>query len=483
MTEIRKVILRGFFWSITNQASSTLLTILISAVLSRLITPAEFGIVGMVTMITGFLNTIKDFGFGAALVQKKNVTDDEYSTIFWINILIGVLLCFVVYTLSDSISNFFDEPDVAIIAKVMSFTFIINSIGIIWGNRLVKDVAFDQIFYRRFIALVVSGVCGICIAIAGYGMWALVSQVYVNLLVVTILSYWRVKWLPKLVLNWSYIKDLTKFSLPLFTEQAVNYWFRNIDNLLVGKILGKESLAFYNKAYSLMLLPVRQLTGTLTKVLFPSFSLIQDDKVKIGSIYLKISRSIAFISFPLMIILSTLSESVIIFLYGEQWSPSIPIFRILSLLGMFQSIGALTGNIYMSQGKTALLFKVGLFTKGLMIMGIVIGLISNGIMGMVYGYCFASLVAFLPDLYFVGMIIELSLIKIVRNFIPYLLMALTSGLVVFVTNFYLDDLLGTHFFIVVVNSLIGFAVYLLLSMMFRVPAYIEILELLRSKFR
>ena len=478
MSSLRKVILSGFFWSVINQLSVTFTTLLITGVLARLISPSDFGIIAMVTLAIGFLNVIKDFGFGAALIQKKEVADDEYSTVFWINIAIGVVLTAIVFFISPYIGRFFNEPRVELMTKILSFTFIINSVGIVWNNKLIKSVSFNQLFYGSFVSTIISGIAAITIAYRGYGIWALVVQTYVQLVLNTCINYFHVKWLPTFTVKKHHVKSLVKFGLPLLADQSINFWVRNVDNLLVGRILGEAPLAYYSKAYSLMLLPVRQLTGTLTKVLFPSFSMIQDDKARIASIYLKISRIIAFVAFPVMIAVSLMAEPLILIIYGPQWQPAIPIFKILSILGMFQAIAALSGDIYLSLGETKLMFYVGLVSKIAMICGIVAGIYMGGIMGMVYGYCIASALGFFPEMYFLARLINLKVKDVILNIMPYLLMSCICCLVIYFAfnNIHFNLIIG---FIV---KIISFGLlYVVLNIAVKSKVYADILLMIKSK--
>jgi O-antigen/teichoic acid export membrane protein len=477
MSSIKSRILNGFFWSILNQTCLTVIGLIVTGILSRLISPSEFGILALVSLGIGFLNVIKDFGFGAALIQKKEVSDEEYCTVFWINLIIGVLLTILVYLLAFKISVFFNEPRVELVTKVLSFSFIVNSIGIVWNNRLIKAIAFNQIFYRTLISTILSGLVAVILAWNGYGLWALISQSYISLITNTYLNYLHVKWLPRLVVKKEYISSLFSFGLPLLADQSINYWVRNIDNLLVGKYLGKDVLAYYSKAYSLMLLPVRQLTGTLTKVLFPSFSLIQDDTLQIARIYLKISRVIALVAFPVMICMSALAEPIILIVYGDQWKPVIPIFRVLSILGMFQALGSLSGNIYLALGKTKLMFRLGLFSRSLMIIGIVVGLFNWGLMGMVFGYCIASGLGFIPELYLIGKLININLKTIVVNFLPYLAFAFVCFLAV---NF-LSSIMPESYYIKFIVKLLTYGtLYCVLNIMFKPPAYRDLIGMIRK---
>lgn len=430
MSQFQKMVVGGVFWSVINQVFTVVAGLATMAALTRLLSVSDFGVVAMVTLATGYLNILKDFGMGSALVQKKEVTDDEYCTVFWLKIILGALFTVILFIAADFIALFYRDDNVDDIARALSFTFLINSVGVVWSSQMVKKVDFRQIFWRNFVSLIVSGLAAVIAAARGLGPWALVVQSYSLIIVNNYLNYRRSKWLPRFVFKKDLLRAIFKFSLPLMADKSLNYWTRNVDNILVGRYLGTVELGFYSKAYSLMLLPVRQISGTISKVLFPSFSLIQGDIERVARVYLKISRTIAFISFPIMINLSLFAEAFISILYGNNWLAIVPYFKVLSFLGMFQAIGTLSGNVYMSQGKTALMLKIGVWTRAVMIIGIVTGLYYGGLMGMIYGYFATSMIAFLPELYVVGWLLRISLKTIVTNFIPYFLLAAMSGFVV-----------------------------------------------------
>ncbi|WP_422006247.1 MOP flippase family protein [Roseivirga pacifica] len=447
MVKLRALVFKGVFWSFVNQVGVQVLQLATMAILARLLVPEDFGLMAMVAIATGFINVIRDFGLGASLVQRKEVSDDEFSTVFWLNIGVGLFLSVSVYFLASPIAIFFEDIRLVGLLKFLSLTFFLNAIGVVWDNILLKRVDFKQIFFRSTLSTLLSSIVAIVMALKGYGFWALAVQVYVKIVSNHFFNYLRVRWLPGFVFKKEFLSDVFKFSIPLFADRSVNYWMRNADNMLIGKFLGKSELAFYTKAYSLMLLPVRQLSGTITKVLFPSFSLIQDDPSRVGQVYIKISRMIAFVAFPVMVLLSVKAESFVLLVYGDQWEEVIPIFRVLSLLGMFQALATVSGNIYLSQGKTMLLFKIGLFSRSLMILGIVMGMWFGGLMGLVYGYCITALIAFLPELYFTGKMVRLTLWRIVSNFLPYFFVAIIAALSIyyfeFSVNLWLDLLLST----------------------------------------
>lgn len=480
MTQIKEKILGGVAWSVANQIGLQILSIVFIGILSRILLPSEFGLVAMVTLATNFLNVLKDFGFGAALVQKKGVSQEEYSSVFWFNVILGALLTILVWLAAPAVAAFYKEVALVVVTKALSFTFLITSVSIVLNNMLVKQMEFKQIFYRSLLSTLMSGVVAVTLALNGYGYWALIAQVYVNLICMLLFTYLMLSWRPSLVFKWQHIRNMLPFSLPLIGDQSLNYWTRNIDNLLIGRIFGSIELAYYTKAYSLMLLPVRQISGTITKVLFPSFSLIQGDIQQIRRIYLQISGVIALISFPLMTYLFVMGEEIILIILGKQWIESVPIFKILCFLGIIQSIGTLIGNIFMSQGKTGLLFKIGLFSRALMISGIVIGLYTGGVKGVAYGYLVSSSIAFFIETTYVSRILETSMSKILMNLANKFVCTMVMGIVLIVTMQHISDNL---FIRMIISGLVAAGVYLIMLKLTNDNSVKSLIRIVDERFR
>lgn len=477
--EFQKNTINGISWSAVSQLIKLILNLGLTAVMARLLLPEDYGILGMITVATGFLLVIKDFGFGAALVQKEKVDSIEYNSVFWLNVVIGILLALIVYLCAPLIAWFYNEDKLIPVAEILSIGFIINSFIVVPNNILLKNIKFKKLFYIETLSIVIGGGLGIILAVNGWAYWSLVGQTLTTQLTSLILVYLLAKWKPTFNFSKKGLSGLTKFSLPLLADSSINYWVRNIDYLLIGKYLGTAQLGYYSKAYTLMLLPVRQLSGTITRVMFPSFSLIQNNLKRVSSIYLRISAVIAMISFPLMCVLFTVSEDLIIFMFGLNWVASIPIFKVLCILGAFQSIATLSGNIYLSQGKTSLMLQVGLFTRSLMILGIVIGLFKGGLMGLVYGYTISSSLATLIELYFVSTILTVNLKKIILNLFPYAIFSLT--MLVCIQLIQKAIVFNSHFFNLLFIGLSGGVIYLILLILFKPIAFKELKNLINLK--
>ena len=385
MSEFKQLILKGIAWSAGAQIGKQALGFFITMILMRLLSPSDFGLMGMVTVFTGFAWLFSAFGFGDALIQSQVVEERHYSSVFWLNILISIILMGTFLLAAPAIAHFYKEPRLVALILISSFIFPIGSLSGVQHSILTKKLEFKKIGIIETFSMIVAGVAAILIAYSGYGVYALVWKIFIHTSLRVIIVWIVSAWTPRLIFDFKAIKDLMGFSLNLFGLQIFNYWVRNADNLLIGKFIGSSGLGIYSRAYSLMLLPVVQVNRVLGRVIFSALSKIQEDKRRIKSIYLRAIYSIGLISFPLMLGLAVVSKEFILVLFGPKWEAAIPVLQVLCLVGLFQSIASTTGWIYNSQGKTDLHFKWGIFGGILTFIAFSIG-INWGVMGVAVAY-------------------------------------------------------------------------------------------------
>lgn len=411
MNNLKNKTISGISWSIVDNVTKLLLTLFIGSILARLLKPDDFGVIAMIFVFTGFLKILRDFGLGASVIQKSNPTSKELDSLFWVTIGFGVFVTVVLIAFSSTIASFYELPKLSKLIKVISAAMFLGSVSIIPEALIKKNLDFKSLFFRNIGNLIISGSITILMAYYGYGVWALIFKEIIFNFLLIIFNFSLVKWRPSLSFNYNSIKSYLNFSLPLFGENTLNYFVRNIDNLLVGKLLGDTILGYYSKAYSLMLLPVRQISGSIANVMFPSLSIIKDDKAKVWVGYMNVVKIVSFVNFPIMISLYFFAGEVVLILFGSQWLEVIPIIKALCFLGAIQSIGTLAGSIYNSQGETKLQFKVGLFSKAIMVTGIVYGLLKGGIFDMILYYTLTSSFVFFIELYFVTKVLNNSILS------------------------------------------------------------------------
>jgi PST family polysaccharide transporter len=472
--DLKKRAESGIKWSIIDQIFKVLVSLGVSIFLARLIDPKEFGLFALVTVSVGFLTIFKDFGLGAALIHKDDPTQLEIDSVFWFNIFLALFISVIVFFGSYFMAVFYDEPKIVGIMQAMSLVFLITSFGLVPDGLIHKNLDFKSFFLKNIFNIVLSGSVAILFAFNGFGVWALVAQALSTCILEVVISFNMIKWRPIMQFSWKLIKPFLKFSFPLMGENTINYWVRNGDNLLIGKMLGEEVLGYYSRAYNLMLLPVRQISGAITRVMFPSFSIIKNDKNKVWDYYSKIISLTAFISFPLMGMFFLFGDEIILLLYGQKWMATAPIFKSLCFLGALQSIGVYCGSIFSSQGKTYLQFKLGLFTKPFMLLGIIFGLYFNGVKGVILGYTITSCISFFVESFFLTKILERNLAQMFYGFYKeFIITGFLLG-----CSFLIKSFLDSYNVIVVFTTIffLGLGIYIYLSSLFGVYGFVFMKE-------
>lgn len=475
---LKSKVKNGLKWSFIDQTLSQIIFLVFSIFLARILTPAMFGIVGMITIFSNFAILFIDLGFSAALIQKKEVSPAQYSSVFWLNIGIGFFMYALFYISAPMISQFYNQPDLIVFIRVICLSFIITSLSSVQANLLIKELQFKKKVIINWIAMLIGYVVAFVLAYEGYGVWALVMMTLTTAVLNSIM-YWIVsKWTPLFVFEWKTIKELSHYGFNFLGDSSVNYWSRNFDNFIIAKVLGSNDLGIYTRAYSLMLLPLRNVTTIVTKVMFPAFSQKQDDLQLLKKYYLNIIQYIALITFPLMIGLSLVSKEFVLLFFGTQWSAMIPVLSILSGLGAIQSIISLNGLIYNSLGKVNIAFRVSILTNLVLIIAFVIG-VNYGLIGVAYSYLIASALLLIPMYKIAIKQLSISLLEVFDVLRGIMFATLLMAIVLIVINNYTELSLISG---LIIKILISAVVYFLLIVFFEKELFFSIKKKLNFKY-
>jgi O-antigen/teichoic acid export membrane protein len=346
-------------------------------------------------------------------------------------------------------------------------------LSIVQRNMLLKNMDFKSIFIVDTSAIVLSGITAISLALFGFGVWCLVLQsVMINLL--STLFLWLFSpWRPSFVFDKKALGDLFHFSANMLGFNISNFFINNTDKILIGRLTGSSQLGVYTRAYQLMLLPINQISGVMTRVMFPALSLIQNDKKKVKEIYLRSTRVIALVTFPLMMGLMVVAKPFTLTLFGEKWLGIVPLLQIFCLAGIGQSIGTTTGWLYTSQGRTDVMFKWSLFAGSIRIISMVIGL-HWGITGVaaayvIGGYTFLTY----PGWTIAGRLINLRFSEMVLNLAQPFLCATLMGTIVFLSGIILPCTLP-QWALLTTQIVLGILAYLVLIHFLKIKGYAEL---------
>ena len=452
---LKSKVKHGLKWTFVDQILSQIIFLVFGIFLARILTPSMFGIVGMITIFSNFAILFVDLGFSAALIQKKEVTPAHFSSVFWFNLSIGLLMYFLFYISAPFISKFYNQPELIKLIRVICLSFIITSFSSVQANILIKELQFKKKVIINWVAMLNGYLVAFIMAYRGYGVWSLVMMTLCTSFINTVL-YWIIsRWIPLFIFEWKKIKELSNYGLNFLGDPSVNYWSRNFDNFIIAKVLGSTDLGIYSRAYSLMLLPLRNITTIVTKVMFPAFSQKQDDIQLLKKYYLNIIQYIALITFPLMIGLSLVSKEFVLLFFGNKWSAMIPILSILSGLGAIQSIVSLNGLIYNSLGKVNIAFKVSIFSNIVLIIAFTIG-VNYGIIGVSYSYLIASALLFIPIYKMAIKQLNVTLTEVFLALKGVIVATLTMAIGIFLFNSFSNLSLLIGF---IVKIAIGFIIY------------------------
>ncbi len=423
---IEKELKKGFLITFVSKYSNFIFELIISIVLARLLSPKEFGIVAVIFVFTTFFNLLGEIGVGAAIIQNKNLNNKHIQSIFNYTALMAVVSGVGFSLISYIIADFYENDEYIKIGHLLSFVVFFYILNVVPQALIRKEKKFLKLEGSIFVINVVSGLLAIYLALNGSSFYALVYREIVKSILLFIVNFHNSKFRIGYNFNIDGIILIFNYSFFQFLFNVINYFSRNLDNILIAKFLGATSLGFYDKAYRLMLYPVQTLTFVITPVLHPVLAKYENEPEVIYLHYKKILEILAFLGIPFSVFLFYSSEEVISGMYGGQWSASVPVFKILSLSVWIQMTLSSTGSIFQALGKTKLLFISGLISAFFTILGILFGIMQNDLEMVGYGILFAFCLNFIQGFY---LLFVLGFKKTFFHFFIFFKLGAISGLI------------------------------------------------------
>lgn len=399
----------------------------VTVVLVRLLEPSDFGVVALSSVVVGFIVLFGDLAIGSAIIQRDDIDEAYLSTSFWAGIITGCVLCLLMVSFAPFVAIFYDTPILKQILWVSSLGFILGPITSVQMTMFKKRMEFNKLAFIEILRASISGITAVSLAFFGWGIWSLVLGAIAEKIILMPLVWVMGRWKPKFEFDVQRFKTLFGFSTYLLMFNFFNYFARNADNLIIGKLLGVTALGYYSLAYNLMLKPLQYISRAVGNVLFPAFSSIKNDKSRVRRAYTKVIRSISTITFPMMVGLLMVSREFILTIYGEKWSPAIILLQILSLVGAIQSIGTTVANIFLSQGRSDMMFKWGVFASAIVTSAFFIGAYGWGLIGVAVSYLICAGCLWLLSHEYANRLINLDM----STFLKALLPAVSSSIVMF----------------------------------------------------
>lgn len=423
----------GLFYSFVGKYSNIIIQLIINSILARLISPEEYGVLALIMTFLMFFSNILEMGWSSAIIQKKEINKKFLSSVFYLNIILGLTVGGIFYIFSYYfISVYYSNDIYKILGKYLFFHLLTLGLGVVPKALLSRQKKFKESAYISLISSILSGTVGIILAYYNFSYYSLVYQGIVLNILIFLFSWKTSKLQIELEFSYEELKSIFSYSSYTFLFNFINYFSRNLDNILIGKYLGSFSLGIYDRSYKLMMYPLSILTHAITPVLHPVLAKYQDDKEKIYFEYIKILKILANLGILVSVILFFSGREIILILYGKNWESVIPIFKILSISTAIQMVLSSSGTIFLASGRSDKLFFSGLISATTMITSILLGVKSKRLDILSYLLFFSFLINFFIGYYIlIKQVLKQSFYKFLKEFINPLILLL---ILIFINN-------------------------------------------------
>jgi len=457
----------AFIWDFFGKLSINTSGFIISIFLARLLEPSDFGLVGIPIAIIGIAWTFYDMGLSGTLIQKKRVLPIHYSSVFFINIFMGLFLTIVTYLLSNSIASFYNDDRLVLIIKVISIYFILSAFPLIYIVILKRELRFKELAKISFISSIIGGVVGVLLAYNNFGVWSLISQQLLTAIINGIFFYKISKYKVEFKFSIKALLYLWKFGFRIFLSSIIDNIFKRIDLMIIAKLFTPTTLGFFQRAKSLDTMIITYSSGTILSVLMPVLSKIKNNLPVFQSVIVKALGLVTFVSFFLSGLFFLISKELIVVLFGDKWLISVGFFQILVLVSFISPISSLLSIILISRGKSKIFLKLEIYKKIILSMNLFIVFIW-GIYGYLYGFVIASILSLYLTTYFASIEIKLSKQVLFKPIIIELIITFISTFSIYILN--LDSSLS-DVLILIIKSAEFLILYVFLNHIFKVTSY------------
>ena len=456
-------VLSGTIWASFDKFGTVLLQFSVNLVLARLLTPSDYGCIGMLAIFLVVSQVLVDGGFGSALIQKKEPTQADYSTIFFWNLFFACFLYGTLFLLSPWIASYFKMPLLSDVLKVLGIILIINSLGIIQNNRLRKQLAYKKISLVNISSFFIASLVGIYLAYRGWGVWSLVAMQLTNALVNANMLWLVTRWHPSCIFSFGTLRELFKFGGYLLASNILQEICKNLQGLIIGRKFSSTEMGLYSQAKKLDDVACLTLPNVIMQVMFPLFSQLQNDLKQMKNTLDMSIQIISFVTFPLIAILILVAHPMICFLYGNKWEGAIPYFQILCVGGLFACLQNVNYYAVAALGKSKPLFRWSFYKWGMLFVLLLSGM-HWGIHGILWGMVISSLNIYVVNALLVSKCCHYPFVEQLKRLFPIFCLSFLVAVFVQLFNRWIFLPFG-------VNIVIYITIYMMIAWRMRIEAW------------
>lgn len=467
-------------WTAFSKYSNMIIGFISGIILARLLTPYDYGCIGMLSIFMALSETFIDAGFGSALIQKKNPTQEDYSTIFFWNIGMSVVMYVILFFSAPAIARFYNIPMLSSVLRVQGLILFIYALNLIQRNQLKKKLNFKVLGILSVSTSIIALTVTIWMAYRGYGVWALVVQNIITAAIPCLVFWFYVKWRPKLVFSWKSLKELFSFGVYMFFTHSINKFCSKIQGLLIGKLYSPSTLGYYSKAQGTEGLASHTISSVMTSVTYPLYAQVQDDKTVMINMIKRLTQTISYITFPLLFVLLLTAKPIFVLLYSERWLESVPYFQALCVGGMAMCLQAVNTQTIAAIGKSRVMFQWTLIKRSVCLAMVIFCLYQFGLKVFVWSVVVADWLCYFVNAGLVSKYIGYKLRRQLLDLLPIALVASCSAGIsyVFATSLHLGMYLDG-----IVKGVVCIGLYMAWSLIRKPEPYLYTLSIIPSKFK
>ena len=473
----REEVANNLAWKFMERCGAQGVTFLVSIILARLLDPEVYGIIALVTVFTALLQVFVDSGMGNALIQKKDADELDFSSVFYFNVASCVILYIGIFIAAPWIANFYNMPELTLIVRVIGLTIIISGVKNIQQAFVSKYMMFKRFFFATLGGTIGAAICGIWMAYAGYGVWALITQNLFNQIVDTIILWVTVKWKPRKLFSFTRLKILFSYGWKLLVASIIDTGYSKLRQLIIGKIYTVEDLAFYEKGQQFPSLIISNIGASIDSVLLSALSIEQENRERILAMSRRAIKTSTYILMPMMIGLSVCANPIVSLLLSDKWLPCVPFLRIACIATVIQTVSASSLIAIKAIGRSDLFLKLEIIKK---ILGFVVlfGTMWFGVRAIAYGLLIVSIVSQLINSWPNKKLLNYSYLDQLKDFLPSTVLSVVMGSIV-----YAVELLGVgNMKTLIIQIFVGSIVYVLISILFKFESFEYIIRIAKNYF-
>lgn len=470
-----KTTVKNFIWRFAERCGAQGVSFIVSIVLARLLEPSVYGTIALVTVFTTILQVFVDSGLGTALIQKKDADDLDFSSVFYFNFTVCLILYLGMFISAPYIAKFYGDETLVPVIRVISLTLVISGVKNIQQAYVSRNMLFKRFFFSTIGGTIASAFVGIFMAYIGMGVWALVAQQLSNATIDTIILWVTVKWKPKRMFSWKRLKELLSYGWKLLVSALLETVYNNLRNLVIGKLYSSADLAYYNQGDKFPKLIVTNINTSIDSVLLPTMASSQDDSARVKNMTRRAIKTSTYIMAPLMIGLAFCSNTIVELVLTEKWLPCVPFLQIFCITYMFQPVHTANLNAIKAMGKSDIFLKLEIIKK-IVGMSLLLSTMWFGVMAMAYSLLVSCVLSQIINSWPNKRLLGYGDLEQLRDFMPGVILAVVMGICVY----FIGYINLPNIIVLIIQVIVGATIYIVMSIVFKLESFLYLWNMVKT---